>query len=79
MDDGIEILEGTLRDQNDNGVLDVCECLGDVNRDGLVGSEDLTILLQNFGSGPGGDIDSDGDTDLDDLVLLLQNFGTVCT
>jgi hypothetical protein len=52
---------------------------GDLNDDGCVDLDDLTILLQNFqGSGapaPGGDVDGDGDTDLDDLTLLLQNFG----
>ncbi|MBI5866310.1 MAG: hypothetical protein HZB38_17705 [Planctomycetes bacterium] len=56
-------------------------CLGDLNNDGVVDLNDLTLILSNFGSvGPGltGDIDSDGDVDLGDLTLLLSAFGTIC-
>jgi hypothetical protein len=53
-------------------------CPGDLDGDQDVDLDDLTLLLQNFNSGPGGDIDGDDDTDLDDLTLLLQNFGTSC-
>jgi hypothetical protein len=53
-------------------------CPGDLDGNLEVNLDDLTLLLQSFGSGPGGDIDGDGDTDLDDLTLLLQVFGTTC-
>jgi hypothetical protein len=52
-------------------------CTGDADGDGDVDLDDLTLLLQNFGTGPCGDIDGNGGVDLDDLTLLLQNFG--CT
>jgi len=54
---------------------------GDLDGDGGVDLDDLTILLADFGcasppaTGCPGDVDGDGDTDLDDLTLLLANFG----
>jgi hypothetical protein len=62
----------------------VCSlCIGDIDGSGAVDLDDLTLLLQDFGSGgaPGqvrGDIDCNGSVDLDDLTLLLQNFDVVC-
>jgi hypothetical protein len=53
-------------------------CPGDLDGDSDVDLDDLTLLLQAFGTSTAGDIDGDGDTDLDDLTLLLQAFGTVC-
>jgi hypothetical protein len=58
-------------------------CPEDVNRDGVVDLDDLSILLGNYGlmSGAGlrdGDIDGDEDVDLSDLSLLLAAYGTTC-
>jgi hypothetical protein len=58
--------------------LGIPACPADLDGDGDTDLDDLTILLQNYASGPGGDIDGDGDTDLDDLTVLLQNFGGAC-
>jgi hypothetical protein len=54
---------------------------GDVDSDGDVDLDDLTMVLADFGckSPPppdcAGDVNGDGDVDLSDLTLLLQNFG----
>jgi len=54
----------------------------DLSGDGLVGLEDLAIVLANFGAaGVGreqGDLDGDGDVDLSDLAVMLAAFGTAC-
>ena len=57
-------------------------CPEDLNGDGVIDLQDLSVLLNNFGStgaSPGdGDIDGDGDVDLTDLSALLNAFGTSC-
>ncbi len=56
-------------------------CPEDLNGDGSIGSQDLNILLGNFGcigGGCAGDIDGDGDADSSDLNLLLAAFGERC-
>lgn len=56
--------------------------LGDLDRNGLVGLSDLSILLSNFGQAgmtyDDGDLDGDGDVDLTDLSILLGNYGQGC-
>ena len=59
------------------------ECLGDVNRDGIVDIEDLGWLLPNYGTSGGmypsdGDVDCDGDVDISDLGWLLPHYGQLC-
>lgn len=56
---------------------------GDLSGDGLVGLDDLSMLLSNFGTSSvesplTGDFDGDGAVGLSDLSLLLSNFGTRC-
>jgi hypothetical protein len=46
----------------------------DLNGDGAVDLDDLTVLLEAYGQTAGGDVDSDGDTDLTDLASLLGNL-----
>jgi predicted outer membrane repeat protein len=67
----------------DMGAYEYQPCFGDLDGDGDVDLEDLTLLLANYGvtSGAGwedGDLDSDGDVDLDDLSVLLAVYGRPC-
>ncbi len=55
-----------------------CLIVGDINGDGMVGFDDLNLLLGSYGqSGPGlaGDLDGDNDVDFADLNRLLGNYG----
>jgi photosystem II stability/assembly factor-like uncharacterized protein len=56
-------------------------CEGDANGDGVVNTDDLLVVLAQYGqmeSDLTGDIDTDGDVDIDDLLALLAHFGTSC-
>jgi len=55
-------------------------CPADLDQDGEVGLNDLTILLTHYDmlSALPSEGDVDGDVDLDDRTLLVQNFGQVC-
>ncbi len=60
-------------------------CPGDVDHDGDVDLDDLSVVLVAFGSTEGdpnyspiADLDSDGDVDLDDLSTVLVDFGQDC-
>ncbi|MGP1346986.1 MAG: dockerin type I repeat-containing protein [Phycisphaerales bacterium] len=73
-------------DGNGNGSPDACEapapdCPGDVNGDLVVNSDDLGLLLGEFGcqSGCEADLNDDGEVNSDDLGLLLGEFGSDCT
>jgi uncharacterized protein (DUF2141 family) len=53
---------------------------GDVNCDGKVDVNDLTIVLSHFGQTAGmtwttGDLNGDGRVDVNDLTIVLSNFG----
>jgi hypothetical protein len=57
--------------------------IGDLNGDGLVGQEDLGLLLAYYGtetpvSAKMGDLDGDLDVDQADLGILLANLGRSC-
>ncbi len=63
--------------------LSVTDCEGDLNADGVVDLNDLSILLTHYGQTAGalyddGDFSGDGKVDLTDLSVLLQNYGTSC-
>ncbi len=72
-------------DVNGNLIPDICECLGDLDGDGMVGLSDLSGMLGVFGKcagsveyNPLADLDADGCIDLADLAGLLARFGAVC-
>jgi hypothetical protein len=53
---------------------------GDVDLNGQVHADDLTVFANNFGRATGafqtnGDIDFEGDVDPDDLTVFANNFG----
>src|SRR5262245_8213306 len=56
--------------------LPCCDLTGDL----LIGLDDLSLLLANFGCSGDcvGDFDQDGDVDVGDLALLLSAFGKHC-
>jgi hypothetical protein len=50
----------------------------DVNRDGVVDIQDLTLISKNFGKSEeelGGDVNADGTVDISDLVLVGRHLG----
>ncbi|MGP1345730.1 MAG: beta strand repeat-containing protein [Phycisphaerales bacterium] len=63
----------------DRVVISVSVC-ADLNDDDIVNSDDLGLLLGNFGCAKGctADINGDGLVDSDDLGLLLGGFGADC-
>lgn len=80
---GQATLIGFTSGTNMLGLAFVPDCPADLNADGAVGLQDLTILLAHFGQTEGaqpqdGDLDGDGDVDLADLTSLLARFGMAC-
>ncbi|MGP1346182.1 MAG: hypothetical protein ACTS3F_05875 [Phycisphaerales bacterium] len=87
--DGSGVFDGIDCNDNEGYVLTVtgdcggavCVCTGDIDGNCTTDSDDLGILLSNFGSsvpvGTNGDLDDDGDVDSDDLGILLSDFGCV--
>ena len=57
------------------GVEPTPECPEDINGDGVVNTEDLLILLGNWGNSGDGDIDDNGVVNTADLLLLLAAWG----
>ena len=75
--DACELASGSSADANGNGIPDECELApGDINGDGVVGGDDLTLVLAAFGTANSqADIDGDGVVGGDDLAILLSNWG----
>ena len=73
--DVCDIADGTSSDWNDNGIPDDCECLSDINFDGIVSVNDLLIVIGNWGGSGIGDINSDGIVDVSDLLIVVGNWG----
>jgi len=59
--------------------------LSDVNSDGKVDMEDITLLILKFGLNqympgwdPDCDLNNDGKIDMIDLIIVILNFGKKC-
>ncbi|MEY4118682.1 MAG: hypothetical protein RLZZ116_2010 [Planctomycetota bacterium] len=73
-----QILGGELADVDGNGVPDDCECVADLDGDGVVASEDLAAVLNNWGTKGGvidADVNNDGIVDGSDLSIVLNGWG----
>jgi len=82
IDDACELLDGSATDADGNGVLDECECPGDVDADGDTDLTDLSVVLGAFGACTGqpnfvpeADLDGNGCVELADLSVQLGDFG----
>jgi hypothetical protein len=56
------------------------ECLGDQTCDGIVATDDLLIVVNNWGTCPSsgpcpGDLTEDGTVDTDDLLIVINGWG----
>jgi hypothetical protein len=83
--DDYDIARGTSTDQEGNGVPDECECSGDINEDTMVDNEDLTGLLDAWGTTtyddtfcPACDLNADDQINNGDLQIILDNWGLIC-
>lgn len=74
--DGSEIANAPNLDINADGLLDACQCLGDVVDDGAVNGVDLARILNDWGTaGNGSDINDDGIVSGIDLAIVLDGWG----
>ena len=74
--DLIDIIDGTSKDANGDGIPDEC-CVGDIDGDGVVGVKDLLDLLAAWGPNPlhPADFNGDGFVGVSDLLTLLGTWG----
>jgi hypothetical protein len=75
---GLTQVSGEAVDQN--SLLLKYTYYGDIDQNGTVDADDLTVLANNFGRTSGatqvdGDIDFNGTVDADDLTVFANNFG----
>ena len=74
--DSCDIAADAGLDTNGNGVIDSCEGLFGIAGDGVVGLDDLIMLLAAWGSSnPAADLDGDGTVGVLDLIVLLEMWG----
>ncbi len=76
---GSAYLYAVSDDEDGDGVMDACECPGDLDGDRDVDLADLAALLSCLGRGENcADVDEDGRTDGADLAALLAHWGVLC-
>jgi len=74
--DPMEIQTGTQHDIDGNGHPDECECIGDLDGDGFAASDDLLLVISQFGAAGGAaDLDDDGVVGINDLLAVLLFWG----
>jgi hypothetical protein len=77
-----QILGGQLLDANQDGVPGICQCPGDITRNGIIDGIDLAAILGAWGTNGQGqydsDINNDGIVDGADLAFVLGGWGP-CT
>ncbi len=81
--DRIDVFVGNSEDLDLNGIPDECECVGDIDGDGVTGHSDLGILLPLLGTcegidpeyDPHADLNCDGCVEQGDLGILLGDWG----
>jgi len=77
-------LDQDLDGDNDAADLDALDAippspLGDLNHDGIVNSNDISAILNLFGSNdPEGDLNGDGVVNSADISFILSNFNMTC-
>jgi hypothetical protein len=79
LDRVVDVAAGGAADVDGDGRLDACECAeGDGNLDGIIGPEDLTMLLSAWGTTgvPFGDLDLNGTVAASDLAVILASWGS---
>lgn len=79
--DDCDITSGFSEDADGNGVPDECgpgPCVSDLSLDGVVGTDDLLVVLGAWGTcaGCGADFDHDGLVDADDLLQIVDRWGS---
>ena len=68
--------ENLTTDEIGDTAVDVIDCLGDANDDGVIDATDLSLLLGAWGTGSDlGDLDLDGTVNASDLAALLGAWG----
>ncbi len=78
VEDPLAIAQGLVNDFNANQVPDSCDCLGDINRDGIVDGTDIGELLSAWGmagTDAPADTNLDGSVDGKDLASVLSLWG----
>lgn len=76
--DTCDIAANPLLDRTNDGVIDSCQCLGDISGNGSVDGVDLAAVLGAWGGSggkAGADINGDGLVDGTDLAYVLGNWG----
>ena len=76
--DVCDIAANPLLDRTNDGVIDSCQCLGDISGNGSVDGVDLAAVLGAWGGSggkAGADINGDGLVDGTDLAYVLGNWG----